>query len=128
MAPSLIDGDLAMFREAQEAQMPDTCVTYARSEGAPDARGVRTPTYTPRAILSCGLAYRTSESHNADDTRNFSDAEMRLPWDSTITTLDHVEVTHRHGTALVPTLTFEVVGTPMYGPSAVVVRLRRMQL
>jgi hypothetical protein len=52
------------------------------------------------------------------------DAILRLPVTASVASIDRVELTHRHGTALASPQIYAVVGAPELGPSANVLTLK----
>jgi hypothetical protein len=52
------------------------------------------------------------------------DAVLRLPYNTDVTNLDRVKITHRHGAALATPEYFTVYGHPALGPSALVLKLK----
>lgn len=114
------------FRREQAAAtltMLDTCIVHSYGAGATDTYGVPGASYTAGAPTACGYKPRSSREVQQGNETVKVDAELRLPYGTAIKSLDRIELTHRYGDALNPTLLFEVVGLPAIGLSAIVVNL-----
>lgn len=114
------------FVREQAAAVPtmlDTCIVHSYSAGATDSYGVPGAGYTAGQPVQCGYKPRSSREVQQGNETVKIDAELRLPYGTAIKSLDRVELTHRYGDALTPTLLFEVAGQPAIGLSAVVVNL-----
>ena len=119
--------DLAAMRAVQTETMQDTCTLRVWTPTI-DAWGSEIAGWTLRAGVPCGLdvtGSRQKERRRADGTISVSQAVLRLALDDgeSLTARDSVVITHRHGEALNPPLTFGIDGPIERGPTAVVVRL-----
>lgn len=123
----LTAADLTAMRTVQTAAMQDTCTLRVWTPTI-DAWGSEVPGWTQRAGVPCGLdvtGARQKERRRADGTISISQAVLRLALadGETLTAKDSVVITHRHGEALNPPLTFGIDGPVERGPTAIVVRL-----
>ena len=116
--------DLSRMQTAQQAAMQDTCqiaprVTTTNALGEP----VYTwPTYG--AAIDCGLSMKGGrERTRPDGTILITDGLLRLPIATTVNVTDRIKITYRFGVAITE-LVFDVVGTPMRGPSGLQVELK----
>lgn len=129
--PMLTDGELARMRGTQQAAMLDTCRVLAYT-ATPDAWGQTQPTYTPGAAIACGYLDKSGlaqqEVRLDDKTLVQVAATVRLPLGTAIGARDRIEITHRQGQALSPTLTLEVVGSVRSGPTGIQLDLARVAL
>jgi hypothetical protein len=123
---ALTDKELERMRRAAEEAMFDRCRILRYRAGARDAHGMPQATWAEGEELPCG--FRTLSAREALDGAQvpLADAELRLPWDAELSNLDRVRLSARHGEALAEGPLYEVVGLPVRGPSALVVRLRRV--
>lgn len=120
--------ELATMRATQNSAMDDTCTlrTWAPTI---DGYGDEIEAWTSRTGVACGLDVTggagQKEARRADGTVATVTAVLRLALaDGTpLTAKDSVIVTHRHGEALSPTLTYGIDGPVERGPTGVVVRL-----
>lgn len=113
----------AREQAAATATMLDTCIIHRRNAATANAYGIPGATYTAGQPVQCGYKARSSREVQQGNETVIVDAELRLPYGTQIASLDRVEVTHRYGDALTPTLLFNVVGQPAIGLSAIVVSL-----
>ena len=119
--------DYAGLRTTAESTFLDTCRIGTTPTAASDMWNLANtvpadPLYAD--AISCGF-----KPTNAGEVRDGSqaplhDATLRLPVDTDIKTVDYIELTHRHGTALDPLEYYAVIGKPELGPSALVLRLK----
>lgn len=121
---SFTASELARMRGAQDDAMQDICKIWAYSS-TPDSYGNPTPTFTWTGDLSaCGFRHvKPSEAHGSGEVP-IMDAELRLPIDTIITSLDRVEILQRYGEDLDSSEVYEVTGPIRRGPSGIVVMLR----
>lgn len=118
--------DLANMQETQNAAMLDKCVILSFVEGNTDQYGYEMPTYIEGPLTACGLSFAHREAEADYSQKPLADATLRLPYSTQIKTSDRVRVTHRFGIAEPNPYTYEIVGLPLFGPSGVFVRLRRI--
>jgi hypothetical protein len=122
--------ELAGMRAANEAAMMDSCLVLVYSTDATDDYGIPVPTYTAGEPVPCGLdnlagrGYRSSREVMIDSQVVILDARLRLPVGTTIKAADRVQITHRFGEALANSVTYDVIGDPMRGPSGLQVNLK----
>ena len=122
--------ELAGMRAAQESGMMDRGQVFTYAAGALDDYGnPSAPTYTAGIVLACGLdnlAGRGSSSREvmAGTAVVMLDARLRLPIGTAIKSADRVRITSRFGEALAETVTYDVIGDPMQGPSGLQVNLK----
>lgn len=118
--------DLARMRADQADSLHDTCVILTYSESQ-NGFGEMAGSWTAGAALACGFEPTGGrEKPRAGGDTLIVEGRLRLPLTTTIGTRDRVRITHRHGTALSPALTFDVAGLPRRGPSGLVVDLREV--
>jgi hypothetical protein len=120
------DTELAYMRGSASIIMMDTCRIHTYAESSADGYGVPVAGYTTGAALSCGYKARSTREVQQGNQTVLIDGELRLPQDTVINSLDRVEITHRYGEAITPTLLFSIIGQPALGPSAIVVNLMRV--
>lgn len=123
----LTAADLTAMRTVQTAAMLDTCTLRVWTPTI-DAWGSEVAGWTQRAGVPCGLdvtGARQKERRRADGIISISQAVLRLALadGEALTAKDSVVITHRHGEALNPPLTFGIDGPVERGPTAIVVRL-----
>lgn len=117
-------GEITRMRSTQESSMVDTCEIIQRNAGT-DGYNLPNRTYPASGSPSaCGFKPGSRREVQEEGQVIVADAELRLPVGTAISHLDHVKITHRHGTALGTPLTFEVIGNPARGPSGLVATLR----
>jgi hypothetical protein len=119
--------ELAAMRSVQNSAMQDTCTLRVWAPTL-DPWGSQVEGWTLRTGVPCGLdvtGARQKERRRADGVISISQAVLRLALadGATLTAKDSVVITHRHGEALTPPLTFGVDGAVERGPTAIVVRL-----
>jgi len=116
--------DLTQMRDDFADLFNDTCKVLTYSAAA-NSYGEMVASYTAGSAISCGLQMGGSaERRRSDSTLTAIDATLRVPIGTVVTVEDRVQVTHRHGSALSPALTFEVASYPRRGPSGLVLELR----
>ncbi len=124
----LTAADLAGMRATQIAAMGDTC-TLRRWTPTVDGYGTEIEGWTDTAGVACGLdvsgGIAARENRRPDGTIATIAATLRLSLDDgeSLTAKDSVIVTHRHGEALSPTLSYGIDGYPQRGPTGIVVKL-----
>jgi len=115
--------DLASMRACQEDHMQDTCELLRCSESGTDAYGMPYKSFVLVSTSDCGLNTKASrEMLNAE--AHVFDAQLRLPYDTEITNIDRVRITHRFGEMLETPVEYDILGNPMAGPSGLVLNLR----
>jgi len=114
--------DLAGMQAVAEASMMDACKVLAYSTSSTDRYGNPAPTYTPGSEIACGFEPSSEEVHDSGQVA-MTDGVLRLPIDTSIDRRDRIQVTTRYGVA-VTAVTYEILGNPERGPSALVLQLR----
>lgn len=115
---------LSRMQDHAEESMWDTCQILEYNGEALDSYGQQVQKYFLRwPAIACGYSSKSSEV--MVDTQVFmSDGVLRLPIDTELENLDRIIVTYRHGVLMSDPLTFEILGQPMRGPSALVMNLK----
>jgi hypothetical protein len=117
--------DLSRMQSTQQAAMQDTCKIAVR---VATVNVLGEPVYTwpvYGSAIDCGLNMRGGrERERQDGTILITDGLLRLPIATTVNVTDRIQITHRFGVAISPTLVFDVVGEPMRGPSGLQVELK----
>lgn len=108
---------------AAAVTMQDTCVIQYATSGAANAYGVPTVAYTAGTPTPCGYKARSSKEVQQGNETVIIDAELRLPYGTDIKSNARVTLTHRFGVELAIKPTFNVIGEPEQGFSAIVVNL-----
>lgn len=115
--------DLRSMRLAQTDTMQDTCKILTLSSGS-DSWSSPTKAYTTGSAISCGFRYMTPRELHGSAEVPVVQAEVRLPYDTTISSNERIQVTHIKGVALGTAEVYEVLGPPRRGPSAIRCNLR----
>lgn len=116
--------DLAAMRAVQETAMMDTCVVLTRKETSVNSFGLPDVRYVEGEAIACGFNPKNTKNVLVGTNLAVTDGEFRLPLGTTISANDRIRLTHRYGSALASAQTYDVVGEPIQGPSAVVVYVR----
>ena len=118
-------GELDDMRDVQQAHMMDTCL-IAEPGITTDSYNneVESFNWTTAAQSSCGFDENPKpEVLNQVPT---SEAIVRLPHDTEVSTRARVRITKRFGETQTDPLTYEVVGTPELGPSGMRAWLKKV--
>jgi hypothetical protein len=116
--------ELGRLQDTQEGAMMDTCVVLTFAEGVTNEYGKPKPGYQAGSAIECGFN-ATARKEVMDGAQvAITDAQLRLPIGTTITNLDRLRITHRHGVALTTPLTFAIIGEPRRGSSGLLLNLR----
>ena len=127
--------ELSMMRADNESHMMDTAVIYTRTDTLDDL-GQPIPTWTEGDTIACGFAFspfkfrsRELNIYGAEETSEIL-VRARVPSDyrDTLTTKDRLRLTHKFGVALTTGEDYDVQGFLEYGPSAMIVNLKRVEL
>ena len=116
--------DLSRMQATQQTAMQDTCkvaprVTTANALGEP---AYTWPTYGD--AIDCGFNMKGGrERTRRDGTILITDGLVRLPIATAVNVTDRIQITHRFGVEITA-LIFDVIGTPMRGPSGLQVELK----
>lgn len=122
---SFSTSELTAMQAAQDGHMMDTCTVDAYADGGPDAYGNSDPSWTPGSAIVCGFKpVKVAEGLEASEVP-LKDAVIRLPIGTSLTNLDRITVTHRHGVA-VTNVTYAIVGEAKRGPSGLQVDVKRV--
>ena len=111
-----------------EESMMDACVVQAYTSNV-NAVGDDVPSYTDGSAIACGVRFssdREPERMTLDGTTYDVDATVRLPKGTSVDTRDRIKVTHRYGDALASPWVFLVLGMSQVGPTATVVKCKRV--
>lgn len=103
--------------------MQDTCLIQYPTSGAANAYGVPVVTYSAGISSPCGYKARSSREVQQGNETVIIDAELRLPYGTTIDSKARIKLTHRFGQELTVKPTFNVIGEPEQGFTAIVVNL-----
>jgi hypothetical protein len=123
---ALTGGELTSMQRVQVDAMGDRCRIYRRVSGSKNSYGQPAITYGTAVPSVCGYdPTATGEVLQGNETVTV-DAVLRLPIATQIGAADRVELYQRLGRTLTPPLTFDVVGMPEPGPSALVVSVKRV--
>lgn len=122
--PLLSAAELSLMRNAQGDHMNDTCVILAYS-ATTDEFNMPKAVYTAGSSMACGFRARTPREVLKRAEVAICDGDIRLPIGTSIDRRARIRITHRHGTALSPAETYEIIGEPLRGPSGLLVLLKR---
>jgi hypothetical protein len=131
---AITPAELDRMAEVQASAMMDACELLRRSEGAPDAYGLPSVTYTVIATSACGLEHSqikagaSSESGGTERLGTQVPTEMRLlrlPKDAEVAHVDRIRLTKRLGFSITPVV-YEIVGTPQLGPSGLLATVQKV--
>jgi hypothetical protein len=119
----IFTGEYSDLRAAATASMRDKCKIGTRIASATvDPSNV---SYTYGTEKSCGLLIKTRGELAADGSQaTLTDALLRLPWGTAITSTDRVQITEQGGDA--KTDVYAVDGAPYQSLINVTVRLKRI--
>lgn len=118
--------ELAALRSAAAETLFDTCIVQTYTESAADAFGAASASYVDGAAQPCGFKTNGTRELHQDGEVVTIDATMRLAIDATIAATSRVQLTHRHGEELAVKPVFSVIGEPVRGVSAIVVKLSKV--
>lgn len=121
----LSSADLSNMRTCQEAHMFDTCELLKKSTFGVDQYGMPYTSFVVVGMSVCGLNTTASrEMLNAE--AHMYDARLRLPLGTVIINVDQIRITHRFGEMLNTPIEYEILGSPVIGPSGMVLNLRSL--
>ena len=118
--------DLANMRLAHTDRLQDSC--YLQNLTAtPDGYGDPVRSWADTGLeIDCGLEMKTgSERRDSDKTVVTYDAILRLPVTTTVTELQRVRVTKRHGETITA-IAFQIVSPVQRGPSGIRLLLQKV--
>ena len=105
--------------------MWDTCQVLEYNGLATDDYGQPSPDYYLRwPVVACGYNANARKEVMVETQVVLTDAVVRLPIATVLDNRDRIKITHRHGVALDPKPTYEIIGEQARGPSAIQVNLR----
>lgn len=124
--------DLAGMIGTAASSLLDGCIILRYSQGARDAHGKKVETWTPDLdedsnpiVTPCGFGPPNRREANADSGQiQQADAVLRLAANQVITGYDRVKLVLKFGRPINPE-TYNVLGGPSAGPSALTVKLTR---
>jgi len=117
-------GEYADLRAAAQAAMRDTCQIGTRSTPTGNDPGAVTWTYA--TAIPCGLSVMTRGETVDGAQATLTDAVLRLPWGTAITSSNRVKLSTQAGVTLSPAPVYAVQGEPYQHVSNVQVRLARV--
>jgi hypothetical protein len=116
--------DYACMQATAEASFFDTCQLAAMSAHSWGSADTGPGTATWGAAQPCGYSPApVGETKDGAQVPIF-DAVLRLPFDTDVTGIQRVRITHRHGVALAAAEEYTVTGKPARGPSALLLELK----
>lgn len=118
--------DLEGMKQTQEDHMMDTCIHLSWETNSTDVFNLPKSAWTSENQIACGfLEKRVLERLGLTEVPD-SDGAFRLPRDMIIDQRDRLVLTHRYGSPLLEPVYFETLGSPVKGPSALLVTVRRV--
>lgn len=111
------------LRSTMAETLLDSCRVLTYTTGAADAYGASAITYTAGSVIACGYEPTASREVQRENQVIVTDATLRLPIGTTVTTSDRILVTAKLGEALAAQPTYEIVGF-VQGPTAIVLDLK----
>lgn len=123
----MFDLNYDLLKKAQVDHMFDEAVLQEVST-ADDSFGQTKVTYTDGVTTVCGVDLQPGSERRSADTEPVTwDATVRLPTTVDISRFKRLKITKRHLKAITPII-FEVASPPQLGPSAIRIRLRKVEL
>ena len=127
--------ELGQMQVDNESYMMDTAVIYTRDDTL-DSYGQPRPTWTEGATIPCGFAFspfkfrsRELAIYGAEETSEILvRARVSLDYRDSLSTKDRLRLTHKFGVALTTGEDYDIQGFVEYGPSAMIVNLKRVEL
>ena len=119
---------------------PDPCIVEMRAAAAASMLdGCKlgtvtvdtTSTYADETVtwgnpIACGFRATTSSETRNGSQSSTGEAELRLPFGTSVTGYDRVQITSRGGTTLSEPAAFRVVGAPRIGITVTLLRLQAL--
>lgn len=122
----LTAAELARMRTVANESMLDTCTILTPSFST-DAIGGQIAEWQESAAQDCGVSFAANQERTTQAGVAVQvEVVVRLPVTTQLTSQQRIKLTHRYGTALLTPWLFEVLGQPETGPTALVVRCRRV--
>lgn len=115
--------NITAMRKTQEAHMFDICELLKKSTSGVDQYGMPYSSFIVNGISACGLNTTASKEITNGEIPVY-DARLRLPRDTNISNIDRIRITHRFGKLLDTPIEYEILGSPMNGPTGMVLNLR----
>jgi hypothetical protein len=113
------------MQDHAEESMWDTCQVLEYNGMVTDDYGQPSPDYFLRwPVIVCGYDGSAHVEVMQETQVVLTDAVVRLPIDTVLDNRDRITITKRHGVALAAMPTYEIIGEPARGPSALVLGLR----
>ena len=113
--------EYADIRTAAETAMRDTCKIGSASASTDNDPGNVTWTYGD--AIACGLKVTTRSEVDDGSQATVTDAELRLPWNTSIGTESRVQIITQAGVTLSPSPVYAVIGEPFQHVGNVRVKL-----
>lgn len=124
----LTDTERAGLQASQGAYLPDTC-RISRQIQALDSYGespADADDFVEGPEIACGFAFGEGEVTGIDGLPVSVDGTLRLPVDTRLEESDRIRVVRRAGVELSPSLAFSIVPPVRLGPTAMVLKLKRV--
>ena len=112
------------IRTAATAAMRDTCQVGTQS--APTDNDPASVVWTYSATISCGLTVETRGETRDGAQATLTEATLRVPWGTAISTGDRIKLISQAGVVLSPSPVYAVDGEPYQHIANVQVRLVRL--
>lgn len=120
---------LQWMMDTADDRMFDECYIERHSSTSTDAQNNPIDVYTDEGPYACGYKPEVPREGMGLAQVELRDAVVRLPLSVTPPgRLDRIRVTKRYNVALSPIISYEVMGTPRPGPSALVVDLKKVTI
>ena len=118
--------ELARMQATAQASMMDKCDLLMKVEVGKDEFNQPKRKYEIALVTPCGFMPVSAVEVKGQTQVPLIDAQIRLPISlhGEFDNCDRVQITHRYGVELATPVTYEFVGQPQRGPSALVVDLK----
>ena len=120
--------ELSRMQMTQESAMMDQCTLLRRTTTGTDDYGQPVEAFVDFAVAECGFDSRASREVMGASQVPVYDARLRLAmeYESLVSNVDRVRITHRFSEALETALTYDVDGLAVRGPSGLLLNLRKV--
>lgn len=118
-------GELSDMMGAQEAHMMDTCL-IAEPTVTTNEYNLTSESWNWSAATESICGFDGHPSKELLDQVPFSEAVVRLPKETTISTRARLRITERFGESQVSPVTYEAIGAPRLGPSGLLLWLKQV--
>lgn len=108
------------------ASMFDTCVVQTYSATSSTSAEPNVGSWADGSAIACGFDASVSNEVSDGSQATLTDATIRLPIGTTCTGKNRIKVTKRNGTTLGTAETYEILGEPRRGPTALVCHCKRI--